>query len=488
MSAIWTFEIDALNASDQPETVRLSDGALYGTADYYEPRMNSSAIVYVSPNDGGVFKIFESPSIGDVTVINKDGGLDYLIDYALDGRPCRLQQVDDGVWTSYFLGTVDRMSENNGMLSFRLKSLTEALNKPHPFAKYGGTNVLPDGVDGVATDIKGNIIPKVFGAPEQCAPVLVNTSKQIYQVSSRSGCIIDNVYEAGAKITKTAGADYSSLADLLANAPAAGYWRAYQGYFRVTTPLLRTVTVDAHEGSGLAGDVFEQIVIEAGYTLDSASKTALNTVGVIKLFAKSELSTADLLNRIVRSVGAYWYFVGNVVHAALFQMATGTPLELYDYELISVERKATAIGSNGTKISKIEIKYDPLETVQTDFAGSVSAADRARFSQEYRKTELSDAAVLARHPLSETLKIDDCCLKNKADADAVCARILGFAKLRIDVVAALAAYKNIPYLPPINSQVKIYHKRLGYSEGKVLTVFGYKNDIKRKTLTLDLAG
>ena len=488
MTIAWVCEISALDPSDNAVTLRFADGALTDTAYYYEPRMKSAAVVYVSPSDGGVFKIFSSPNIGEIELINNDGELDIYPDYAVDGRSCKLRLFNDGTFTDYFIGTIDRLSERGNSLFLRMKSLTDALQNTHKFSKYGGTNTLPDGVDGVATDIKGNVKPKVFGRVKQGAPVFVNTSKGIYQVSDRSTCVIDAVYEAGSAVTKTAGADYASLADMLATAPAAGYWKAFQGYFRLGSSAVRTITFDAHDSNVLAGDVFESIVVEAGYTMDATSKAALNAVGEVGIYANSEVSTAQMLDRIIKSCGAYWYFKNAVVYASLLSLAAVSTMTLYDWSITKIERKSVGGGSNGVPVTKIKMQADKIENPQTDLAGAVSAADRARFAEMYRSTEYENTATLTRHPMAETIKIEDGCLRSISDGLTVCTRLLNIFKGRLDIVQVSAAFKEVPTMPDLGAGITIQTTRLGYDTGKLFTLVGYSLDVRRKTVIMDLIG
>ena len=66
---------------------------------------------------------------------------------------------------------------------------------------YGGTNVLPNGADGVTTDLKGSRKPRLFGTVLNIVPVCVNTVLLIYQVNDGPVHSIDAVYSRGAPVT-----------------------------------------------------------------------------------------------------------------------------------------------------------------------------------------------------------------------------------------------------------------------------------------------
>src|SRR5574340_223539 len=122
-------------------------------------------------------------------------------------------------------------------IAIRIKNRQLELNTPIQTTKYAGTNSLPDGLEGVS-DIQGKSKPLLFGQCKNITPVLVNTSRLIYQVND--GAIITTnaaVYDNGVALTK--GADYASQADMETNAPAAGAFRLWLagGYFRLgSTP------------------------------------------------------------------------------------------------------------------------------------------------------------------------------------------------------------------------------------------------------------
>ncbi len=193
------FSVSALDASNTAQTLRFSLGRyIDDDANPYATRIRKPALVTVAPNDGGLLSIFAQASIGDIELVNTDGGLNYLADWAVDGRSASVSVVeDDGTVVTRFHGTVGRMTESGGNVVFNLKALQETLNNPHPMAAYAGDNVAPSGLEGTADTIGGDVKPKVFGDVRNITPVLVNAPLQIYQVSSRDDCRITAVYDEG---------------------------------------------------------------------------------------------------------------------------------------------------------------------------------------------------------------------------------------------------------------------------------------------------
>lgn len=192
------FTVDALDANNVKETLRFSDGKyIDGSGIPYEPYIADAPIISVMANDGGLFDMFSERSIGDIALHNIDGSLNYLADYAVDGRTAIVSWFDGATVTQRFIGTVGGMNDANDQVIFSLKALQEALNIKHPMEVYAGTNMLPVGIEGTDDTIKGNNKPKVLGDCRNISAVLVNSSLLIYQVSSRDDCRITAVYDEG---------------------------------------------------------------------------------------------------------------------------------------------------------------------------------------------------------------------------------------------------------------------------------------------------
>jgi hypothetical protein len=492
MMPVWIATLTALDKNNQPVTLRFSDGAYIDSQwHYYEPRMLQPALVKISPDDGGVLPIFSAASIGEIELINVDGELNYLADYAFDNGSCTLSLVDEhGSIRDYLVGKILTSHCQNHRVYLTLKSMSEVLTRTHPMDKYAGNNVLPDGVEGLSSDLKGNIKPKVFGQVQNATPVLVNTARQIYQFSSRDSCTVLAVYDKGVALTLAATyskAQFDSFLSDQAN-PPAGYFNRCMGFVRLGATPVGTLTGDACEESALAGDVFCAILQELNLRFDATSQALLNSTGKVGLLVKNDTSTSNLLNQIVASCGAYWFFEGEVVFAHLIGFASAFVLELTDSEIISIERSATGIGNNGVPIAACSLQYGKIETVQNenDLAGSVSVERKAQVSQAFCSTFLFDAQVMLRHQLAGSIKIDSVLL-DESCATAVAARLLNLFKHRVDVVSITAVVAQVPNLT-LGVGILVFSNRLGYQEGKLLTLTGFEIDAKRKRITLECIG
>jgi hypothetical protein len=250
----WIATINCLDGNNIPSTLYFSDDG-YKSSDgrYYQSRMRQPAKINITGNDGGLLNVMQQSSIGEIELDNTDGGLDYLTDYAIDGRDCTLQLVSNGTVTTWFKGIVTRINQRNNSIYLTLKSLTEALDTPLILARYAGTG----GVEGLTTDIMGNVKPRVYGQVINATPVLCFATSGVYQVSDLTTTSITAVYDKG--VTLTLGVNRASLALLLSTTPTAGTYDWFQGYFRVGTMAVQQITCSATDTTLLAGDIFKQV-------------------------------------------------------------------------------------------------------------------------------------------------------------------------------------------------------------------------------------
>jgi hypothetical protein len=496
---VWLFTI--ANAADQSgaaKTLRFSDGQyIDGSNNLYDKRLMSAGLVTISPNDGGVLRIFKDASIGEMELDNNDYGLNYLADYAIDGRACSLDLFDGvATVTNYFSGTCAGKREGAGAIYISMRTLKDTLDTDHPFDTYLGNNVLPNGVEGVEADLKGANKPKVYGRVLNQTPKLVNTARLIGQVSSRATAVIDALYDRGVALTK--GADYPDLATMQSTAPAAGQYRCFQGYYRLGSTPVGTITVDSRDTAVLAGAVFNSICAERSIAVNAASITMLNTLGEVGLLVESTTSTTELLNTLVRGLGAYWYFIGSTIFVARLALATVSTFDLNAWQIFKIERSATGLGEGGLPYASVEMQCDKIETVQNDLAGSVPADRVARMAQQWRKADSPNALTKTRHPLAKTLKIDSC-LRSIANAKSVCDSIQALVSARVDVVTITENFTTLPPLVigagftvyphgQINEKTGALQRELGYDSGKLLTIIAYQIDQKGNAAIIEAIG
>jgi hypothetical protein len=333
MAVMYILTIAVLDGSNNAQTLRFTDGDyIDGSANFYEPRLLQPASIVVSPNDGGLFNLFKSASIGDIELANMDGGLDYLANYAIDGRTLTLSLVDGATVTTVLTGTVDKMQENKGIVSLTVKSLTEALSSTHPQDTYLGTNSGGIGLEGTADDISGDLKPKVFGLCRNVTPVLVNDSLLIYEASSRSDAVIIAVYDDGIRLTdylvngaKSIGATSINV-DTGVGAIPTGSHVMFSGHLTIYTVA-----------TGLSGGV---IVLSSGLTAAIADNAV---VEVLNIYTGSGTGAGQLQGTI--ATGNSW---GS--YNGYFRLAT-TPSKLITCDVMSVT--SYVADKSGNVFSKI---------------------------------------------------------------------------------------------------------------------------------------
>ncbi|MGB4498883.1 MAG: hypothetical protein WBI40_09295 [Methylococcaceae bacterium] len=501
---LWALRVNVLDENNDAKTLYFSD-VPYIDADhnYYEDRIQKPALIQASPSDGGVLRVFSSPSIGEFELIrenddiqNSTGNLNHLSDYAFDNGDFELIYVDEfGVENIYMTGKIESMHDNDSSLFLTVKSTAEVLTRPHTATKYAGSNSLPAGVEGVTADIKGNIKPKVFGKVTNATPVFVNTARSIYQFSDRPTCTVNAVYDKGSPYTLGATYTQANFSTFETTVPTTGTFNRCMGFVKLGTTPLGTVTGDCTDSTTNAGDVFEAILSELTPPIafdntsefDTDSRYILNQIGEVGIYVNSETSTAQLLDLIAASCGAHWYFIGDVIHARLTQLATTSVFDLTESEIVSFERSGIGLGENNLPIESVVIDYAKVQTVQqeTELSATVSSAKKAILSQQFRKVTVSDAAVKTRHPLAKQLKIESC-LNTESDANAVATRLLNLTKVRCDTVKITAIVYSLPVFD-VGSGVTIYYARNGY-EGRLMTVVGFELNTKEKTIILEVIG
>jgi hypothetical protein len=139
---------------------------------------------------------------GNLVLLNGDGALDALLDYSFDGWPITIRQGSPGAaypsgFTTLLVGTMNQAEFNNNTVTISLRDRQQELRVPLQSAKYGGTNQLPNGLDGVDSDLKGKPKPFCCGQVQNIAPPCVNTSKLIYQVHDAAVNQIVSVCDRG---------------------------------------------------------------------------------------------------------------------------------------------------------------------------------------------------------------------------------------------------------------------------------------------------
>lgn len=624
----WIATIQVLDETYTPKVLYFSDdGYTDNKGIYYEARMRQPAVINITGNDGGLLNVMSRSSIGEIELDNTDGYLDFMADYAMDGRDCTLQLIDENsVITTWFKGIVTKQYQRGNNIFLTIKSLSEALDTPFSVNRYAGSGGT-HGVEGIATDIRGNVKPRVYGKVINATPILCNSNLGIYQISDLDTCTITAVYDKGALLTPeaTPRASLQALTGYTVTGgsefdipPEAGYYSYYKGYFRLGAMSTQQITCSASDDKVLAGDVFVKIcqnisfssgsrtIAEKPVTLSStaykyqasASTTikidnvfndgteldyygspyaslsefnsdttlsagqwrdfqgyfrlvppiddqsydsvadkwnsiiigsitynstdtaityattqtiaintdvttgvaaVLNPLGEIGLYIHSDITIRKILDQIVLSGGAYWWFgdavsatdyISNKINVAYYEEPSATAnITVENWQIISVERTSTGVSDTGIPIYSVLAKYDKIETTQQDVLGVVSdnfRAWQARLLIGSLINESADLDIKLKHPQSTRLEFDSLS-KNQTAINLRTTALLSYFKKRCDVIDVVAYFDELPRIT-LNMTIRLYYSRLGYSNGVNFKLIGYEIDIKRKRVTMRLMG
>ncbi|MEW9586240.1 hypothetical protein [Paraburkholderia sp. DGU8] len=404
---------------------------------YYEPRLSAPPHFARSLFNTAQASFGASQSTpGDIVLENSDGGIDYLLtDYAFDGRPFTMRVgtlgTPFGAWTVTASGTLSDVKVSNTttlslVVNDRLQKLTLTQQRP----TYGGTNVLPNGIDGTANDLAGQYKPRVYGSVLNIAPKCVNTSNLIYQASDQANCLITAVYDNGVLLTQDA--DYPDLATLQSTQPASGHYRRFQGYFRLGASPASQVTCDATSGTTGPAGILQQIALDAGFIsadISAADVTALNalTSAPCGVWADGQVTSQSLMDAIAVSIGAYYSFDRfGVLRMGRVTAPTGSPVATFD----DVVLEQVNIKEAGIPAYQVTINYAKNYTVQNQPAGSVTVDRRTWISQASRSQVATSVAVQTAWP-SATTQTFDTVLINASDALAEANRRLALFSRRM---------------------------------------------------------
>lgn len=243
--------LNCLDDSDTPTTIYFSkfgfiDNGASPNPILYKRAILNSLTLSIAPDDGGVLSVFNTASVGDISIGNVDGAYDYLKDYAFDGRSVTVSAVINNTIYPVFIGTAGVPEFTLSEIVFSLRAIEETLSDNIELLTYAGDNVLPLGLEGSADTIKGNVKPELYGDCRNITPKLVNQSLNIYEVSSLSNCRIKAVYDTGAILSNyktaaayTAGVSTVNVHKGLGDLPVGAefYFDNHNTLYTISSPL-----------------------------------------------------------------------------------------------------------------------------------------------------------------------------------------------------------------------------------------------------------
>lgn len=440
--------------------------------------------------------------IGEIVLTNANGQYDDFINYGFGSRPVVIRQGAVGAaypasFNVIFTGTVVNVFANRKEIRVRVQDKQALFDKPVLTTTYAGNNSLPNGAEG-ASDIKGNVKPRTYGAPSYVAPVCVNTSKLTYQCSDVALQSLTAVYDRGTSLTP--GADFANLTLLEAATPAASSYITCLalGLFRLGSAPAGQVTCDPVQGANAAartaGQILKSLALAAGVNsgdIDAASVTALDSANssVIGLYLNDDTSFADAMDRVAQSVGAYYGFDP----AGMFIMGqwtapAGTSLLTIGEFYAGQETERTPLRDVNIPVYQAKVNHTQVFSVQTDLAGSVAAALKAKVAQEFRTELATDASIQVQFLDAPIFEIDTL-LTTIADAQTEAARLLALHKVKRDAFQVPIPFDLIGSKGlKIGACVTLQITRFGLSGGKLMRISGVRLELAKSRAWLTVWG
>ena len=175
---------------------------------FFDPRITSPAKISRTMFAPGRTFGASQVGFGDLVLSNEDGALDFLEDYAFDGRSITQYRGDEGSafpggYTKVLVATMEQAVPDLRSYRIKIRDRQDEVDIHLQPTKYAGNNALPAGLEGVAGDLKGKPKPICYGVVKNISPPLVNTSKLIYQVNDGAVDSVDEVYDSGIKLSRT---------------------------------------------------------------------------------------------------------------------------------------------------------------------------------------------------------------------------------------------------------------------------------------------
>jgi hypothetical protein len=507
MSLIYLTEIDGYFVSGATiKTFRFCSGKGYNddtnpmSGIYYEPRIEQPALLsYDMLSDLKIAGI-SSVGYGELTLINNDGGLDYLNAYTFDGRSVVIKAGDDQAayasFVTVFKGIVSHVDVEYSRVAFRIKDKVELLERPLQTISYLGNNSLPSGLEGDIS-LKGKPKPLVYGETKNVTPVMVNTSRLIYQVSSDAVASIPKVFDKGVELTFQGS--YSSQLDMETNAPDPGNFKVWEsgGMFRLGSSPAGSITCDVVANDVYLSDILVKLLTSdngidlADIVMDDFSGMAAAGF-IVDLYVAEALTITEAVDAVCTSVGVSWWFdnLGRFRATQLAAPVSGSVATFTDVEILSLDRNTASIDGKPYPVWSINVGYDKNWTIQTpdQLAGSVTDARKAWLEHELRYYNFQTPAIKTINLFAQNLSIDSP-LSSSIDAAYQAVLLAGLWHLRSVfysvVVRVDAALLNVLNL---NAVVTIMIDRFGVSSGTLTRVVAIKTDYQRNQVELKLWG
>lgn len=359
--------------------------------------------------------------IGEIIATNIDGEFDALKDYSFDGRDIIMRTGEPGGvypndYPPILRASMESIDVGWDQIVIKVRDQTYVFNKPILSRRFLGNNALPNGLEGTADDIKGQIVPRTYGFVEQIAPKLVNTAKDTYRVNDGPVVDIPVVNVRGEPMTKIA--DYADSTALQSATVLPGEYHTclVEGLFRLgaVDGLVTCDVVECIPTEQSAPNLLSRLALQAGVDpnrinqFDVSTLYALNSAPTGR-YIDDETSYLQVMDEIAKSVGAWYSFdqIGNFRMGRL-DLPQGTPVAtLEEYEIDATGIQRSVIQEIPKPLWSVTINHTPIGEVQTtDLAGDIPSDRRAFLANKTRSATYQDSTIKNQFLLADSLTID----------------------------------------------------------------------------------
>jgi hypothetical protein len=509
---VYIAEVNGYDPVAEAEVVwKFATGLGYdagGEDGWYAPRIEKPAALSRSmagPEGGRI-----TNSWGEISLVNIDGGIDQMANHYFDGREMTMKVgFETEPYDSFVTilnAQIEAVAVERERVSVRLRDRSVTLDKPFSSKKYLGDNVLPNGVQGTADDLIDQSVVHIYGRVALMAPVLVNTAKLIYQCND-GYCEFLNVFDAGAYLSRQEP-DYTSLEEMQAYEPDSGCYIAWPegGYFRLGATPFGDISASVAESldyseisaAGLLQRVFAdsaqnrpdstQPRTGADWHMFDLQKLDEQNAGSLGLIVEGEETTASLLDRICKTVGASWGFDAlGALRVVRLDVPTDTPVvTLEENDILRGEREPDEQVPYWSATVKADKNY--LVQDKSRLAGVVSEGRALWFKNETRDQKIANETVKATRLLSNEV-VYDSLFNGIATARAEAKRRLDLYSARRDVLTlTLPNPLRYSQLVDVGVTIAITLPRLGHIVPKKFIVTSVRPDYERNTLDITCWG
>lgn len=422
-----------------------------------------------------------SANFGEVVIANHAGQYDAWINYSFDGRPFQLWYGPEGAafpagYTLVLQCTMLSADFGLDAVRVKLRDRLALLDKPVITQFFAGTG----GVEGTA-DMANKPKPRIFSAPPLIPAVMLDRGLNLYYLHGNAEGAPGSgpqVWDGG--VTLTRGSDYSSAADMLANVPAAGQYRALVSgptYVRLGSKPEYPVFAYA-EAPPMS---FASAAVEAGIT------DASGGVGVMAETYISDSSTTWLhvlnsfANPLCQSFGFSrldeWFCVQ-------FSEPSGSPVWTFNkHNCLSMQRSAPS----GAEVPLKRVTADSyrvwIHPPQLAPSADILTA-RPWAARQYRFSAVSENSVGTQYKLAESMDITSDCQVNVGNTGLY----LTLFGTRRDQVTIEALFDPALLTLDLNSVVSVQWPRFGYGAGKLFRVIAQRFDFAANRFQFTLWG